>query len=120
MCSTPNPDYLPDEHSSFIYSGQNTISGSAHPCSIDISQQEFSPEYIKLKLSCSGTGDSAQISKATIQSRYDTITFIDDKINDTSRHFVFPIRSIARGYGILILNNDIADTCDVKWSLIAE
>ncbi len=94
MVELPNRsagDFLAGEHYPIIYTGQDEIRGSAHPCTTAWRQVGFSasagaeanrniglfnPEVftVGLKLGCSGAGDSARISAARFESAYDTTT----------------------------------------------
>lgn len=107
----------------------------------------FNPEVftVGLKLSCWGSGDSAKVSSAHFECAYDTTLkafwngdssncFIEngsydhdqygiwryEVLADTSMQWLYPVRMIIGGYIRLILTSDIADTCQVNWTLICE
>jgi len=155
-------EFLAGEHYPLIYSGVGVIQGAAHPCTTAWRQIGYSPEAdtddnrniglfnpevftVRLKLTCSGSGDSASFSRAYFESAYDTTAksfwngdssnvFIEggtfshpeygiwrfEAVDDTSRGWLFPIRGMIGGYLRLVFESDIADTCTVNWSLICE
>ena len=133
-------DFLAGEHFPVIYSGAGTINGAAYPCTTAWRQVGYSPEAdfaanrnigvfnpqvftVGIKLTCSGGGDSARVSRAYLECTYDSTAksfwngdssnvFIEDgcyshqeygvwkfeAINDTARCWLFPIRAMIGGY----------------------
>ncbi len=107
----------------------------------------FNPEVfsVGLKLATWGAGDSAQVYSGRFESAYDSTGavfwnadssnyFIEDGIyghknygswrfeslSDTSRQSLYRVRALTGGYIRLIFASNLADTCQVNWSLICE
>lgn len=107
----------------------------------------FNPEVFTalVKLSVWGAGDSAAVTQAWFETAYDTAAapfwnadtsnrFItaaassrDDfgrwtflPVRSTARGWSFPLRVLTGGYLRLILSSDLADTCQVSWTLVGE
>lgn len=128
---------------SWIQTGQSEFASNSANRNIS----RLNPEVFTLmiKLSTYGTGDSVSISEGCFECAYDTngcsywngdssSVFIQEgaynqhdygiyrfePLADTARGWLFPVRLLSGGYTRMIFTSDIADTCQVDWSLICE
>jgi len=153
---------LAGEHTPVIYSGSGTINGASNTLTTSWLQigysanasdatnnnlTRYNPEKftLGLKLACSGSGDSARVSKARFEVAYDTTAtaywnadssniFIKsgnftlgdygiwrfEVLGDTSRSWLYPLKVLQGGYLRMVFETTVADTSSLVWTLTGE
>ena len=153
---------LAGEHTPVIYTGSGTIKGPSNALTTSWLQigystsatdaannnlTRYNPEKftLGLKLACSGSGDSARVTKARFEIAYDTTAaaywngdssnvFIKsgnlslsdygiwrfEVLSDTSRSWLYPLKVLQGGYLRLVFETTTADTGSLVWTLTGE